>query len=124
MYKMTMVLTAEEFIEMVQQRLGPNNNLKVEKIIDKTDKADEARLDPSAMRAPRGKRKSKSKVVETILSVLQDGSAGAGTLRTALAARGLSGSSLSTGLAVLQKRGQIKRSDGGDYYLVVKEAAE
>ena len=123
-YKVTLILTAEEFVDLIQQRLGPTNHLKVEKVIEKTV-AEE--LDPSAMRG-RGqvvRTKRKSKVVDTILSVLQDGEgASAGVLRTALAQRGMSESSLSTGLQILQKSGQIKRDpDSGEYHLAAREAA-
>ena len=122
-YKVTLILTADEFIEMVQQRLGPSNTLKVEKVVDKPEgKAPGVRLDPSAMSASRGKRKSK--VVETILSTLQDGQASAAKLRSALAHEGMSESSLSTGLAILQKSGQIRRDTAGDYYLAAHEGAE
>ena len=117
-YKVTLILTAEEFIEMIQHRLGPSNNLKVEKVVEKTD---EPKLDPSAMSAPRGKRKSK--VVITIIDTLKGGPRLPSELREALAARGMSESSLSTGLSILQKSGQIKRGDSGNYYLV-QEAAE
>ena len=73
------------------------------------------------MRAPRGKRKSK--VVEIILDMVGHGHASASDLRGALSRAGMSESSLSTGLAVLQKSGQIKRGDDGDYYLSAREAA-
>ena len=82
---------------------------KIEKIIDKTVSEE---LDPSAMSAPRGKRKSK--VIESIINRLKElGTGNASQLRHALAAARLSESSLSTGLAILQKSGQIKRDDDG-----------
>ena len=94
---------------------------KIEKVVDKPEE-----LDPSAMRG-RGaviRSKRKSKVVDTILSTLQDGQASAAKLRSALAREGMSESSLSTGLSILQKSGQIKRDTAsGDYYLTEREAA-
>ena len=98
-------------------RLG-SHSPKIEKVVESIGGA---KLDQSAMRAPRGKRKSK--VVNTILDALQGGSAPAAELRAALAARGMSESSLSTGLSILQKSGQIKRDDDGAYYLSAREAA-
>ena len=117
-YKVTLILTADDYMDLAP-RLG-SHSPKIEKIVERTDDA-KPTLDRSAMRAPRGKRKSK--VVETILSVLQDGAAPANQLRRALAERGMSESSLSTGLSILQKSGQIKRDDDGAYYLAEREAA-
>ena len=82
-------------------------NPEIKKIVDKTDRSGLEEIDQSAMRAPRGKRKSK--VIDTILSVLQNGMADAAQLKQALAAQGLSESSLATGLAILQKEGKITR---------------
>ena len=97
-------------------------NPKIEKLVDNTGLDAGVRLDKSAMSAPRGKRKSK--VVNTILSTLQDGQASAAKLRSALAQEGMSESSLSTGLQILQKSGQIKRDpDSGEYHLAAREAA-
>jgi hypothetical protein len=93
---------------------------KIEKIIERTDDA-KPTLDRSAMSAPRGKRKSK--VIETILETLGSRQANAAELRAALAREGMSESSLSTGLSILQKSGQIKRDDDGAYYLAEREAA-
>jgi hypothetical protein len=94
---------------------------KIEKIVDNTGLDAGVRLDKSAMSAPRGKRKSK--VVDTILLTLKEGPTHSAELRSALASRGMSESSLSTGLSILQKSGQIKRDDDGAYYLSVREAA-
>jgi hypothetical protein len=94
---------------------------KIEKIVDNTGLDAGVRLDKSAMSAPRGKRKSK--VVDTILLTLKEGPTHSAELRSALASRGMSESSLSTGLSILQKNGTIKRDDDGAYYLSVREAA-
>ena len=118
-YKVTLILTAEEFMNLVPH-LGSISASKIEKVVDKGFDAG-AKLDPSAMSAPRGKRKSK--VVDTILNVLQEGPAPANQLRRALAERGMSESSLSTGLAILQKSGQIQRDGDGAYCLAEREAA-
>ena len=116
-YKVTLTLTADEYMDLAP-RLG-SHSPKIEKV---TDGGGGAKLDQSAMSAPRGKRKSK--VVETILSTLQDGNALPEALRGALASAGMSESSLSTGLAVLQKSGQIKRDPAdGTYYLSERAAA-
>ena len=115
-YKVTLTLTADDYMDLAP-RLG-SHSPKIEKIVESTG----ARLDPSAMSAPRGKRKSK--VVNTILSTLQDGQASAAKLRSALAHEGMSESSLSTGLAILQKSGQIQRDGHGTYFLSAHEGAE
>ena len=114
-YKVTLTLTADDYMDLAP-RLG-SHSPKIEKIVESTG----ARLDPSAMSAPRGKRKSK--VVDTILSTLKEGSAPASSLRSALATRGMSESSLSTGLSILQKSGQISRDTDGSYFLTGREAA-
>ena len=116
-YKVTLILTAEGYMDLAP--LLGSHSPKIEKIIDKTVSEE---LDPSAMSAPRGKRKSK--VIESIINRLKElGTGNASQLRHALAAAGLSESSLSTGLAILQKSGQIKRDDDGAYYLSAREAA-
>ena len=117
-YKVTLTLTADEYMDLAP-RLG-SHSPKIEKIVEAAaDKG--AKLDPSAMSAPRGKRKSK--VVDTILLTLKEGPTHSAELRSALASRGMSESSLSTGLSILQKNGTIKRDDDGAYYLSVREAA-
>ena len=78
-------------------------------------------LDQSATQASRGKHRSK--VVDTILETLRNGEALPEMLRGALRKNGMSESSLSTGLSILQKSGTIKRDDNGAYYLAVREAA-
>ena len=117
-YKVTLILTAEGYMDLAP--LLGSHSPKIEKIVDKTEE-----IDPSAMRG-RGvaiPSKRKSKVVNTILSTLQDGQASAAKLRAALSHEGMSESSLSTGLSILQKSGQIKRDTAGDYYLSEREAA-
>ncbi len=119
-YKVTLILTAEGYMELAP--LLGSHSPKIEKVVDKIGGEE---LDPSAMRgnrgAPRGPRKSK--VIDTILNVLLNGAAPANQLRRALAERGMAESSLSTGLSILQKSGQIKRDDDGAYYLSAREAA-
>ena len=119
-YKVTLILTADDYMDLAP-RLG-SHSPKIEKVVDKIGGEE---LDPSAMRgnrgAPRGPRKSK--VVNTILDALQGGSAPAAELRAALAARGMAESSLSTGLSILQKSGQIERDPNGNYFLTAREAA-
>ena len=105
--------------------LGLISSPKIEKVIDKTGLDTGVELDPSAMRG-RGqvvRTKRKSKVIEIILDMVGHGHASASDLRGALSRAGMSESSLSTGLSILQKSGQIKRGDNGEYYLSVREAA-
>jgi hypothetical protein len=123
-YKVTLILTAEEFMDLVPH-LGLISSPKIEKVIDKTGLDTGVELDPSAMRG-RGqvvRTKRKSKVIEIILDMVGHGHASASDLRGALSRAGMSESSLSTGLSILQKSGQIKRGDNGEYYLSVREAA-
>jgi hypothetical protein len=122
-YSVTFNLPNEKgFLDFVN-RIGPlvgKFEVHMSQTVDETVAA-KPMLDQSAMSAPRGKRKSK--VVETILSTLRIGEALPEALRGALASAGMSESSLSTGLAILQKSGEIKRGSDGAYYLSVREAA-
>ena len=118
-YKVTLILTAEGYMELAP--LLGSHSPKIEKIVERTDDA-RPTLDQSAMSAPRGKRKSK--VVETILETLRIGEALPEALRGALARKGMAESSLSTGLAILQKSGQIQRDGHGAYFLSAHEGAE
>ena len=67
--------------------------------------------------------KRRSKVVEAILGRLRQGEADVPDLKAALDMAGMSVASLSTGLAVLQKNGQVTRGANGSYYLTEREAA-
>ena len=64
---------------------------------------------------PVQRRKRGSKVVETILEALKDGEADIPALKSGLSKAGLSENSLSTGLAILQKDGRVKRNGDGVY---------
>ena len=101
-------------------RLGAHSP-KIEKVVKSVTA--KPTLDPEAMSAPRGKRRSK--VVESIINRLKElGHGDASQLRHALTAAGLSESSLSTGLSILQKGGQIQRDPTyGTYFLTGREAA-
>jgi hypothetical protein len=118
-YKVTLILTAEGYMDLAP--LLGSHSPKIEKIVERTGDA-KPTLDQSAMSAPRGKRKSK--VVETILETLGHSQASAAELRAALAREGMAESSLSTGLAILQKSGQIQRDGHGTYFLSAHEGAE
>ena len=119
-YKVTLILTADGYMDLAP--LLGSHSPKIEKIADKPEgKVTGVRLDPSAMSASRGKRKSK--VVEIILDMVGHGHASASDLRGALSRAGMSELSLSTGLAILQKSGQIQRDGDGAYYLAEREAA-
>lgn len=83
----------------------------------------EAVQEDAPVRAPRAikktatRRKRGSKVIDAILDRLGKGEAAAADLRSSLEEAGLSPSSLSTGLALLQKDGKVRRGDGGSYML-------
>ena len=104
-YRISMVVTAEDFMEIFP---GIQNAtvFTVDEILA-TDKSAPAP-------APRAVRKRTSKVNETILQALNGGMARTAELKKALSDAGLSENSLSTGLAILQKNGQIRRV--GDFY--------
>ena len=104
-YKVTLTLTADDYMELIPH-LGPINP-KIEKLVDKTGPE---QIDRSALRGNVVRTKRKSKVVEIILDVVGHGHASASDLRGALSRAGMSESSLSTGLSILQKSGQIQRT--------------
>lgn len=78
---------------------------------------------PSASRKAR-KGKRGSKVNTAILNALSNGPASIQDMKAALSQAGMAPSSLSTGLAMLTKSGQIERVGEGLYGLKVMKAAE
>lgn len=108
-YKVTLTVTADEFMLVFQNLRGTTIAFDVKEI------------EQSVAGKPEGepvqRRKRNSKVVETILETLKNGEARISDLKSGLGRAGLSENSLSTGLAVLQKNGKIKRSGDGFYAL-------
>jgi DNA-binding HxlR family transcriptional regulator len=125
-YRVSTIFTQRELLEFLDHNL--NINVTIEVMPEEQGVAVERRpQDTDPIYTPeRVRTKRKSKVTESIINRLKElGSGDVSQLRHALTVAGLSESSLSTGLAVLQKSGQIKRDrDSGNYHLVVKEAAE
>ena len=123
-YKVTLTLTADDATWIwLRGRLGGSHEPE-----DREDRRVHGRPEARSVGHVKGaaqgrQKKRKSKVVDTILSTLKEGSVPAASLRSALAARGMSESSLSTGLSILQKSGQIERDPNGNYYLTAREAA-
>ena len=108
-YRISLTLTADEFMRVFPSIRG-NGQLDVEEVVDRTDA-------PNPVPAPKATRKRASKVNDTIIDALHKGSADAASLRSSLERAGLSANSLSTGLALLQKDGRVRRNDGGVYEL-------
>ena len=74
--------------------------------------------------APKQRAQRGSKVNDAILGALADGSQSTKELKAALVKAGLAAGSLSTGLALLQKSGQVERVDGGFGLVPLQKAAE
>jgi predicted Rossmann fold nucleotide-binding protein DprA/Smf involved in DNA uptake len=108
-YRISLTLTADEFMRVFPSIRG-TGQLDVEEVADRTDV-------PNFVPAPRATRKRASKVNDTILDRLRKGPAEAAALKQTLADADLSPNSLSTGLAILQKDGRIRRADDGSYEL-------
>jgi predicted Rossmann fold nucleotide-binding protein DprA/Smf involved in DNA uptake len=108
-YRISLTLTADEFMRVFPSICG-NGQLDVEEVADRTEA-------PNAVPAPKATRKRASKVNDTILDRLRKGPAEAAALKQTLADADLSPNSLSTGLAILQKDGRIRRADDGSYEL-------
>lgn len=129
-YRVMLTLTQKELIDFIDKNFM--SSLTVIPLVEEQAAAEPGTPNPrhqdtDAIYTPqRGPRKKRgSKVVETILDALQGGEAGhPNALKAALSNAGMSENSLSTGLAILQKAGTIKRDGNGNYYLAVKEAAE
>ena len=118
LYKVTLTFTREGLVDYLDQNKTFNGTIEA---VDPNPDA----TPTDVYQTPRAERpKRKSKVVETILSAMREGAVLPETLRGALASVGLSENSLSTGLAILQKGGQIQRDPAdGAYFLTGREAA-
>ena len=101
-------MTSDEFMAVFPSIRG-KGQLDVEEVAERNT--------TDAAPAPRATRKRTSKVNDAILDRLHKGGADAGDLRVTLEHAGLSPNSLSTGLAILQKDGRIRRAGDGSYEL-------
>jgi hypothetical protein len=127
-YRVSTIYSQRELLEFLER----NQNINV--TIEALPEDQGAALAPSAMRQDtiadaiytpeRVRAKRKSKVTGAILDSLEKGRGEIADLKAALENAGMSAASLSTGLAVLQKSGAIKRSQAGFYFIPEKEAAE
>ena len=108
MYKVTISVTADQFMDILPHVSG----LKIDvKKIDLFSDALAAKLPgPPKTRTPRG-----SKVNRTILAALANGPQTTKQLKDALEAADLAPGSLSTGLAALQKSGEVSGHGSGIY---------
>lgn len=111
----------ESFIEMIE-KVGPvagTMQVIVSKIVRETGDATPSLRPRRRHGPPQPKRVRSSKVNDTILATLgEQGEASAKDLKDALERANLSPGSLSTGLAALQKSGQIERVREGVYGIV------
>jgi hypothetical protein len=111
----------ESFIEMIE-KVGPvagTMQVIVSKIVRETGDATPSLRPRREHGPPQPKRVRSSKVNDTILATLgEQGEASAKDLKDALERANLSPGSLSTGLAALQKSGQIERVREGVYGIV------
>lgn len=119
-YKVIMTLNQRQLMDMIDKGYIGGNVAVLPFDDDEVEPAPEAPK-PQAKKgivkkaAPQGRRPSK--VNETLLEALQSGERTAKDLRGVLEGAGMSGSSLSTGLAVLQRTGKIERIGDGVYAL-------
>ena len=118
-YKITFTLNKDQLVSFVDTA-GPLL-AKATITVIKDEPADVIRAihKVKIKRGPRG-----SKVNDTILEAMKEGPQTVGALKEALEQAGLSAGSLSTGLAVLQRAGEVKRTSEGVYGLKIAEAAE
>lgn len=113
MYRVTIELGDKEFLEFV--RANPKAWMKVE-----TSVMDRNYNIPAPAPAPeplKPVRKRTSKINEALLDCLTFGTKNVSDLKQALVEKGLSANSLSTGLAALQKSGEVVAKGDGAYAL-------
>ena len=118
MYRVSATFSQRELIDFIDA--NGTVDLKIEAVPDAVSQGDDnpVATPARASRArPVQRRKRGSKVVETILEALKDGEADIPALKSGLSKAGLSENSLSTGLAILQKDGRVKRNGDGVYAL-------
>lgn len=119
-YRVTATFNEKELLNFIN--VNGSVGVKIEAIRDPDTESPhgfDSPVQAAARRRPAAatRRKRGSKVFDTILDRLSKGEAVAADLRSSLEAAGLSPSSLSTGLALLQKNGKIRRGDDGSYAL-------
>lgn len=116
MYRVTATLSQRQLIDYFDA--NGVVEVKIEVVADQptSDMAKAIYNDPVIL--PKKTRRNRgSKVLDVVLNRLNQGEAQSSDMRHALEVEGLSPNSLSTALAVLQKDGRIKRTDGGSYVL-------
>ena len=114
MYRVTATLSQRELINYLDANGAVD--VKIEVIPD-TELNDAVGTSTPVRPAEIVRRKRGSRVVDVVLDRLKQGEAQSSDMRHALEVSGLSPNSLSTALAILQKDGRIKRTDGGSYEL-------
>jgi hypothetical protein len=117
-YKVTLNLNKDQLVQFIDHSGLFQWPTKIAPIPNK-DEGETPKAPVKARRGPKG-----SKVNDTIRTALEYGPRQIKDLKSALEARGLSPGSLSTGLAQLQKSGEVERVGDGVYGLKVAEAAE
>ena len=121
MYRVSATFSQRELIDFIDA--NGTVDLKIEAIQDPDTVSPhgfDSPVQSAIRRRPAAKlerKKRGSKVVETILEALKDGEADIPALKSGLSKAGLSENSLSTGLAILQKDGRVKRNGDGVYAL-------
>jgi predicted Rossmann fold nucleotide-binding protein DprA/Smf involved in DNA uptake len=124
-YRVSTIFTQQGLLEFLDHNL--NINVTVQAMPEEQGATVErdARPAPDPIYTPeRVRAKRKSKVTSAILDSLEKGKGEVADLKAALEEAGMSAASLSTGLAILQKNGTVKRSQAGFYFIPEKEAAE
>lgn len=114
-YIIKMILDKKELIDFIDAGLA--SKATIVPVQANAPAPIEAAPKRGAPRGPRG-----SKVHDSIIRRLRSGSSSLKELRGALEADGLAPNSVSTGLALLQKSGQVERIGDGVYAL--RQAAE
>ena len=108
-YSITLKLTEKQLLAFVADLSEPLE-MTVKAIAAQTPEEEQAPV--KQRRGPRT-----SKVNDAIVAALKDGARQPNDLKEALQKAGLSPGSLSTGLAALQKSGQVNRDPNGGYFL-------
>jgi hypothetical protein len=124
-YRVSTIYSQRELLEFLER--NQNINVTIEAMPENQGAAvsHDSQPAPDSIYTPeRVRTKRKSKVTGAILDSLEKGRGEIADLKAALENAGMSAASLSTGLAVLQKSGAIKRSQAGFYFIPEKEAAE
>lgn len=114
----------EALVNILDAVEGKAANVEISVLAPTESVAEGIRFKPSApRRGPKGGKRG-SKVNAAILSAMSNAPASIQDMKAALSQAGMAPSSLSTGLAILTKSGQIERVGEGLYGLKVMKAAE